>query len=96
MLVTLLLGNDGVVIKSVIFKILVNIFLIQEWFPIQDKALNLVSWYLCVCVFLYFAFPFILTHIEKGYSKKSCWGYFVFYICYDGECDNRILFADNI
>ena len=57
-----------------------NILLLQSWIPIREVyfSLNGVAWYLCVCVFLYFMFPWVLKFIEKHYeSTKDAWKYIV-------------------
>jgi len=51
-------------------KLLLNAFLIQEWFPI-DGSINSVSWYLSVAVFCYFIFPWVLKYMEKHSSRKQ-------------------------
>ena len=48
-------------IYKMITKLLLNIFLIQSWIPIEEYrySMNNLSWYLCVCAFVYFLFPYI-------------------------------------
>lgn len=67
----MLLGNEAESVTTVLIKILLNLLLIQAWFPIEGIFINGVSWYLCVIVFSYFLFPYILDYIEKGYSIKK-------------------------
>lgn len=52
-------------------KGILNILLIQEWIPMQQRSINGVSWYLCVTVFLYFLFPWVLEYMEKDYSENK-------------------------
>ena len=47
-------------IRILIPKILLNILLLQEWFPLENASINGVSWYLSTAVFTYFLFPIIL------------------------------------
>lgn len=58
-------GKDFVV--NPIVKIVVNLFLIQSWIPIDEVyfSLNSVSWYLSVSLFLYIMFPVILYKMNK-------------------------------
>ncbi|MBR4707676.1 MAG: acyltransferase [Pseudobutyrivibrio sp.] len=48
-------------------NIILNTFLIQSWYPDSsvNVALNGVAWYLCVAMFLYFLFPFILRWMKN-------------------------------
>lgn len=61
---------EGVTIKAVIAyvgKVVLNIFLIQSWFPYSSvcASLNGVAWYLSVMAFLYFFFPWLISFIKK-------------------------------
>lgn len=62
--------NFLVDIKNLIFKIIVNILLIQAWVPkiSINFSLNGVSWYLSLCAFLYFSFPFV-QRCQKNISR---------------------------
>lgn len=54
-------------------NVIANVCLIQSWFP-KEKiyySLNGVAWYLSVCVFLYFLFPYVLRAIEHKYTRKK-------------------------
>lgn len=44
-----------------------NILLIQAWIPVERYyfSLNIVSWYLSVCLFLYAVFPLILKGLRR-------------------------------
>lgn len=55
---------------SVFKKVILNILLIQSWFPQASVywSLNGVAWYLSVCLFIYTLFPLIITLIKK-YNK---------------------------
>ncbi len=48
-------------------KVAAHIFLVQAWFPDVKMyfSLNVVSWYLSVCVVLYFSFPYIFRWFKK-------------------------------
>lgn len=55
------------------FPQLANVLLIQSWFP-QERiyfSLNVPSWYLSVCVFLYFMFPFVLKAVKRFSSVSQ-------------------------
>ena len=52
-------------------KLLLNIFLIQEWFPLANASISGVSWYLSVSLFCYFLFPYLLHALEKIRNKKD-------------------------
>ena len=52
-------------------KLLLNLFLIQEWFPLANASINGVSWYLSVSLFCYFLFPYLLHALEKIRNKKD-------------------------
>lgn len=67
----MMFGNDAESIPTILLNIVLNLLLIQSWFPIKGISINGVSWYLCVTVFSYFLFPYILHYIEKGYSIKK-------------------------
>ena len=54
-------------------KVLANLLLINAWIPdmYYYYSFNIVSWYLSVCFFCYFAFPYILHQIKKYRSILS-------------------------
>lgn len=62
-------GGD---IKKLIIDIILHSTLTQIWIPKIEyyKTLNGLSWYLCVCVFIYFMFPLLLRLIKK-FKKNS-------------------------
>lgn len=49
------------------FPILANILLLQSWVPSEPVyfSLNVPSWYLSVCAFLYLMFPLILKAVKR-------------------------------
>lgn len=67
----LFLGNERVAIFDAFIRLILNLFMIDEWLPLCDRVINGVSWYLCVIVFSYFIFPWILRYMEKKYCKKK-------------------------
>lgn len=67
MLIFMFTGEDVIKITQVSVKLVLNVLLLQCWIPIQS-SINGVSWYLCVTVFLYFVFPYILKTMEENYS----------------------------
>ena len=64
--------NNGQIIKLGIKSIL-NIFCVQAFVSNSGYyfSLNAVAWYLSVCLFIYFMFPWILRFFEKQMSKKK-------------------------
>lgn len=67
---------ESFTIKSCIFdlgKVVLNIFLLQDWVPSASIyfSLNGVAWYLSLCLFLYFAFPFLMKWIRRIKSNKE-------------------------
>ena len=62
-------------IKQMCIWTVSNIFLVQSYIPVIsiNVSLNGVAWYLCVCVFLYFCFPFVMKIIEKYKSIKTAY-----------------------
>lgn len=73
MIVFMFTGEGTISIMQAIVRILLNVLLLQCWVPIQSD-INGVSWYLCVTVFLYFLFPYILRNMERKYSiSKARW-----------------------
>lgn len=67
MSIFMFIGEDVVQISQMIVKLFLNLLLLQCWIPIQS-SINGVSWYLCVTMFLYFLFPYILKYMERDYS----------------------------
>lgn len=69
-------------LAELLYKIIVNILLIQSWFPDPSirQSMNMVSWYLSVCAFLYFLFPWILVRFQSfGKEKESIIGIVVLF-----------------
>jgi len=63
-----IVNNGGISIQGLLMRLVLNALLIQEWFPISRRSINGVSWYLCVTVFLYFIFPYVLVLMESSYN----------------------------
>ncbi len=66
--------------EEIVTNIILNVLLVQAWIPKQMYyfSLNGVSWYLSVCVFCYFIFPFVLKVMKKsggGYKVVNGYGY---------------------
>lgn len=56
-------------------RLILNIFLIQEWIPLEKRSIVVPTWYLCTCVLLYLLFPYVLRMMEKKYNTaKACLG----------------------
>lgn len=53
----------------ILAQLSVTVPLIQTWLPIFYQSVNSVSWYLSVCIFLYFCFPCLLVQIKKERSR---------------------------
>lgn len=70
-------GENKYEVKQIISRFLLNVVLLQEWIPIQDRSINPVSWYLCLMLFLYFVFPFVLRSTEKKYRENSSISIFI-------------------
>ena len=68
MVIFMFIGESREPILRIILKVFLNLLLLQEWIPMDGGSINVVSWYFCATVFLYFVFPYILRYIEKGYS----------------------------
>lgn len=60
-----------------VLEFIANFTLLQSWLPFKSFyfSYNGVSWYLSVCLFIYFAFPFILNTLRKTNNRRR-----VFYI----------------
>ena len=67
MTLKLFIGNSGLSSGFIVLKFVLNILLIQEWFPISASSINGVSWYLCVLFLFYFVYPWI-----NNYFSDSC------------------------
>ena len=54
-------------------RVVLNIFLIQSWMPVISIcfSLNGVAWYLSICLFLYFMFPYLIKKVKKYNSIFS-------------------------
>lgn len=60
-------------ISDIFPKLLADVSLIQAWIPIRSFyfAFNGVAWFLSVCAFLYFIFPYLLRKMKKDWSNKK-------------------------
>lgn len=64
-----------ITIKSIVFNlgmVILNIFLLQDYVPSSYVyfSLNGVAWYLSLCLFVYFMFPFLMRGLRKIRSNK--------------------------
>ena len=60
-----------------ILKAILNGLLFQAWIPESEWyfTFNKVSWYLSVCLFVYFAFPFIYRQMRRlSLKQNTIWG----------------------
>ena len=57
--------------SEILIRLLKTVPLLQTWFPTGYQAINTVAWYLSVCLFLYFIFPFLLPGIKRGSKAAS-------------------------
>lgn len=55
-------------------KILTNVLILQEWFPIKNGSINGVAWYLSTAIFCYFIFPLILNWLKKITNRNIVFG----------------------
>lgn len=74
--------GGGYDLHLLIKEILANIFLIKSFVPYDSIyfSLNGVSWYLSVCVFLYFAFPYLKRLVYLFSVKKAVISILVAYL----------------
>lgn len=73
MIIFIVMGDGVESIAGIVVRVVLNLLLIQEWIPIHQQSINGVSWYLCVTVFSYFVFPWVLKYMEKDYcAVKAC------------------------
>lgn len=56
-----------------ILQVFLNVTLLQSWIPIKRAhfSLNIVSWYLSACTFIYALFPIIIRYVKKFNTKKA-------------------------
>ena len=71
MAVTLFIGEEKISIPHATVLFVADILLLQEWLPLNLSSINDVSWYLCVVLFSYFIFPWVLCSMEQKYSKTK-------------------------
>ena len=72
-------GDKTEPVLKVLLKFILNATWIQEWFPLDQRSINPVSWFLCTIVLGYFIFPWFIQIIERGYSRNKA--LFVIIIC---------------
>ncbi|HOO78821.1 MAG TPA: acyltransferase [Lachnospiraceae bacterium] len=66
------IGNSKEDYTFVLVRLGLNVLLLQEWIPLAGRSINGVAWYLCVAVFCYFFFPWVLRFMEnKQFSRKK-------------------------
>lgn len=91
-------GATSLSATKLLLKCVLHATLTQTFVPIKEYyySLNGLSWYLSVSLFLYFAFPWILSGIKKNSNQKCIWNSFlawliiaVFVAC------SELYFADN-
>lgn len=63
----------GTSMKFILTSVLENLLLIQAWSCDYALTLNGVAWYLSVCVFLYFMFPYIFSCIHAYRSRRTAY-----------------------
>ena len=66
-----------------IIQIILNITLLQAWVPVTKFyfSLNMVAWYLSVCLFIYAVFPFILRKFKKMKMNKIIFVGIIVFVC---------------
>ena len=64
-------GNSRGNFPTITLKITLNILLIQEWLPIANRSINVVSWYLCTMILSDFIFPWVKRKMECNYSVRK-------------------------
>ena len=66
-IVLLFKGDFFKELMKLCIQIIMNTFLVQSWFPksIAYFSLNGVAWYLPVCLFVYFMFPFVYSGLKE-------------------------------
>ena len=52
-------------------RLLLNIFVIQEFFPIGFRSINGVSWFMCSMLFFWFIFPWIRKIVKKTQKTQQ-------------------------
>lgn len=65
MVVFSFLGNGKEAVTTIFTKLVLNIMLLQEWFPIQNREINGMSWFLCEILFFYFLYPWIFNYMNN-------------------------------
>ena len=62
-----LLKHESIIV--ILKRLALTVPLLQTWFLVDYMAINSVAWYLSVCVFSYFGFPFLLKLIKKSNNR---------------------------
>ena len=57
-------------VLEVLAKLAITVPLIQTWLPVGYQAINSVAWYLSVCVFIFFCFPYLLGLIKRNKKMR--------------------------
>ena len=65
------IGESKSPLSTVLIRLGLNVAFLQEWLPLNKRSYNGVSWFLCTSALFYFIFPYLLKHIQKGYSVKK-------------------------
>lgn len=63
--------SNGTDWANIVTSVVYNLLLIQAWSQDYAVSLNGVAWYLSVCLFLYFMFPYVLSCIRSYRSRKT-------------------------
>lgn len=81
MLPFLFVGDETVSFPHVSVLTGLDVFLVQEWLPLENSSINRVAWYFCVCAFLYCIFPGVLSYMENRYSIRKAWRSILVLLC---------------
>lgn len=67
-------GITTEIVRDLLGKFFLNATLLQSWYPNRDvsTALNGVSWYLSVMMFLYFIFPYLRVFVQRTRIGRLC------------------------
>lgn len=76
-----LLGADKEPLVNVFIRIVLNLFLVQEFLPIRLNSYNTPSWFLCPLLLSYFIFPWLYLKIKNiRSSKRACINILLLYL----------------
>lgn len=70
MTIKLLIGGN-ISLGLIVVKFILNLLLIQEWFPLANASINGVSWYLCVILLFYFLYPWVDSFFRKYMDTRK-------------------------